>query len=91
MGVKPPLVRRRTLWETKGAAMNQDPVCGMAIEPSEAAGRSEFEGKTFYFCCPACKSQFDADPRLFSESRPRIPCCGFGGGVVRRTIQRGSA
>ena len=28
----------------------QDPVCGMAVDPSKAAGRSEYHGKTYFFC-----------------------------------------
>ena len=39
-----------------------DPVCGMQIDPAEAAGKSEYKGKTYYFCNPYCKKTFDADP-----------------------------
>jgi YHS domain-containing protein len=39
-----------------------DPVCGMNVEPDEAAGESEFQGQTYYFCCSECKEQFDEDP-----------------------------
>jgi Cu+-exporting ATPase len=63
----------------------------MSVEDAQAAARSEFEGKTYYFCCPQCQRQFDAGPRQFiaAEPRPaRIPCCGFG--MVRHTTQRGS-
>ncbi len=42
-----------------------DPVCGMEINPGEAAGTSEFKGKTFYFCSPVCKEKFDAAPQKF--------------------------
>jgi YHS domain-containing protein len=82
----------RTLRESKGAAMNKDPVCGMAVEPSQAAGHSEVAGTTYYFCCAQCQRQFDADPRRFAAAGPqtaRVPCCGFG--MVRRTAQRGVA
>jgi YHS domain-containing protein len=39
-----------------------DPVCHMDISPDAAAGRSEYEGKTYYFCAIGCKRDFDEDP-----------------------------
>ena len=39
-----------------------DPVCHMDIDPETAAGRSEYEGQTYYFCSPGCKKDFDRDP-----------------------------
>ncbi len=30
--------------------MVKDPVCGMEIDPKEAAGKSEYQGQTYYFC-----------------------------------------
>lgn len=42
-----------------------DPVCGMQIEGQDAAGQSDFEGRTYYFCSFACKEQFDANPTRF--------------------------
>ena len=49
-------------------AKTTDPVCGMQIETSGAAGQSEFEGRTYYFCSSSCKEQFDADPARFTQS-----------------------
>ncbi len=43
----------------------KDPVCGMTIDTESAVGRSEFEGKTFYFCSPACRQNFEANPARF--------------------------
>ena len=40
-----------------------DPVCKMQVEESKAAGKSEYNGKTYYFCCPGCKAQFDRNPQ----------------------------
>lgn len=45
--------------------MIKDPVCGMEIEESQAAARSEYEGTTYYFCAPGCKRAFDQDPGKF--------------------------
>ena len=46
-------------------AKQKDPVCGMQIEEGDAAGESQYEGRTYYFCSPGCKEQFDADPTRF--------------------------
>ena len=38
--------------DRRGAStMAQDPVCGMDVQPEQAAGQSEYQGRTFYFCC----------------------------------------
>ena len=42
-----------------------DPVCGMAVDPATARRTSEYEGTTYYFCSPACKKAFDADPARY--------------------------
>jgi Cu+-exporting ATPase len=39
-----------------------DPVCHMDIDPNSAAGTSEHEGTTYYFCSRGCKLDFDEDP-----------------------------
>jgi YHS domain-containing protein len=39
-----------------------DPVCGMKIDPAKAAGKSDYKGKTYYFCSDHCKKTFDAKP-----------------------------
>ena len=39
-----------------------DPICHMDITITDAAGRSDYEGKTYYFCSSGCKKDFDADP-----------------------------
>ncbi|MBL7093857.1 heavy metal translocating P-type ATPase [candidate division KSB1 bacterium] len=43
----------------------KDVVCGMEIEDSNAAGKSEYNEKTYYFCNVNCKKQFDAEPDKF--------------------------
>jgi YHS domain-containing protein len=42
-----------------------DPVCGMEVDPGQAAGKSEYKGQTYYFCAPGCKKQFDRDPERY--------------------------
>ncbi|HZS53961.1 MAG TPA: heavy metal translocating P-type ATPase [Bryobacteraceae bacterium] len=39
-----------------------DPVCGMQVDPGSAAGRSDFESKTYYFCAVSCQKKFEIDP-----------------------------
>jgi YHS domain-containing protein len=39
-----------------------DPVCHMDIDRNTAAGTSEYEGTTYYFCGRGCKMDFDEDP-----------------------------
>ena len=46
---------------------HKDPNCGMQVEESEAAGQSEYEGKTYYFCSTGCKAKFEADPAEFAD------------------------
>jgi P-type Cu+ transporter len=50
----------------------KDPVCGMMIDPTSAAGKSEYKGGAYYFCAAGCQQEFDADPEKFlsSSSQP---------------------
>ncbi|HZT69382.1 MAG TPA: YHS domain-containing protein [Terriglobia bacterium] len=45
--------------------MERDPVCGMQVDPQNAAGKSEHREKTYYFCSPVCKKKFDASPEQY--------------------------
>ncbi|MDR7617597.1 MAG: YHS domain-containing protein, partial [Armatimonadota bacterium] len=54
----------------EGEAMAErvkDPVCGMEVDPERAAARSEYEGKTYYFCSAHCKASFDREPEKYAE------------------------
>jgi xanthine dehydrogenase accessory factor len=42
-----------------------DPVCGMTVDPATARHRAEYQGRTFYFCCPGCRAQFMREPGKF--------------------------
>jgi Cu(I)/Ag(I) efflux system membrane fusion protein len=46
-----------------------DPVCGMEVSPAKAAGRSEYKGKTYYFCSDHCKRKFDQNPEAVLSKR----------------------
>jgi Cu+-exporting ATPase len=43
-------------------ATTTDPVCGMTIEESAAAGSITHDGQTYYFCSSGCQQRFQADP-----------------------------
>lgn len=45
--------------------MPVDPVCGMKVDPAKAAGTSEYNGQTIYFCAKSCKAKFDANPSQY--------------------------
>jgi YHS domain-containing protein len=40
----------------------KDPICGMTVGIATAKYKSEFDGKSFYFCCAGCKQKFDRQP-----------------------------
>ncbi|HUI57054.1 MAG TPA: XdhC family protein [Bryobacteraceae bacterium] len=43
----------------------KDPVCGMVVEASRAKHKSDYQGSTYYFCCPHCKRAFDEEPEKY--------------------------
>lgn len=45
--------------------MYKDPVCGMDVTPESAAGQSEYNGQTYYFCSLGCKKAFDKEPEKY--------------------------
>jgi P-type Cu+ transporter len=53
--------------------MEKDPVCGMMVDPQTAAGKSEYQGKTYYFCAPGCKSDFDKEPAKYVGPNAQNP------------------
>ncbi|RYZ92975.1 MAG: YHS domain-containing protein, partial [Proteobacteria bacterium] len=47
-----------------------DTVCGMQIDAASAkGGNSEFEGRTYYFCNPKCKTKFDLEPSKYTTEK----------------------
>ncbi|MEW6402471.1 MAG: YHS domain-containing protein [Chloroflexota bacterium] len=45
--------------------MAKDPVCGMDVDPKTAAGKSDYQGTTYYFCSSGCKKAFDKEPQKY--------------------------
>jgi P-type Cu+ transporter len=49
--------------------MAKDVVCGMEVDEQQAAGKSEYKGRSYYFCSPGCQQRFEADPARYSDPR----------------------
>ena len=50
---------------TQPAQTVRDPVCSALIEPHAAYGHTQFQGETYYFCCPVCQGAFKKNPDLY--------------------------
>ncbi len=49
--------------------MAVDPVCKMQVdEKNPPGGKSEYKGKTYYFCAPGCKRVFDRNPEKYVKA-----------------------
>ncbi|MFP4546293.1 MAG: HAD-IC family P-type ATPase, partial [Methanomassiliicoccales archaeon] len=44
-----------------------DPVCGMKVDRRTCRWRSEYRGRSYYFCAPGCKESFDREPHRYAE------------------------
>jgi P-type Cu+ transporter len=42
-----------------------DPVCGMTVDATQAAGSTTYQGITYFFCSPGCLERFRANPTAF--------------------------
>ncbi|MFQ6135574.1 MAG: YHS domain-containing protein [Candidatus Hydrothermarchaeales archaeon] len=45
--------------------MATDPVCNMGVDEATAEHKAEYEGETYYFCAPGCKTAFEEDPEKY--------------------------
>src|SRR3984957_15777816 len=43
----------------------RDPVCGMHVDPQNAAGSVAYQGENYYFCSKGCAAKFQADPEKY--------------------------
>lgn len=59
---------------------HRDPVCGMTVTKSKAAGRVEYEGKDYYFCATSCAAKFKADPEKYLNPKPMKAAARASGG-----------
>ncbi|MEE9591703.1 MAG: copper ion binding protein, partial [Thermodesulfobacteriota bacterium] len=54
-----------------------DPICGMEVEISKAAGKSSYRNETYYFCSINCKDRFDTDPEAALAPKERKEAGGL--------------
>ncbi len=64
-------------------AMERDPVCGMQVDPAAARAKSEYRGRTYYFCCAGCAKKFEVSPEEYLKPRATTP---HSAGPVLMTI-----
>jgi Cu+-exporting ATPase len=54
-----------------------DPVCGMKVDPTTAAGVEEHQGTRYFFCSEGCAAKFRADPGKYllpnQAGKPQSP------------------
>jgi len=69
VGAKPaPLVGMGTALK-----LEIDPVCHMQVDPVHAAGKYEYQGKSYYFCNPRCEEKFKAEPERYLHPETAAP------------------
>ncbi|HKU76899.1 MAG TPA: heavy metal translocating P-type ATPase [Pyrinomonadaceae bacterium] len=56
---------------TSSASAVVDPVCGMKVNPDNAAGTFEYQGKAYYFCSTHCLHRFRENPESFLNPAPQ--------------------
>ncbi|MDI6867131.1 YHS domain-containing protein [Methanoculleus sp.] len=45
-----------------------DPVCKMEVNEATARFKTEYKGRTYYFCAPGCKKLFERDPEAYLKN-----------------------
>ena len=56
--------------ETRSIEANEDPVCGMTVDPESARARglaSSHNGREYFFCGKGCFLEFRDDPERFLD------------------------
>jgi YHS domain-containing protein len=50
------------------------------VDEKKATLKSDYMGKTYYFCAASCKATFDKDPAKFAggSGKPGHSCCCGG-------------
>ncbi|HXF74004.1 MAG TPA: heavy metal translocating P-type ATPase [Actinomycetota bacterium] len=51
--------------EAAMATTVRDPVCGMDVDPAQAAGSERYGDETYYFCSTSCLERFREDPARY--------------------------
>jgi len=50
-----------------GAAVERDPVCGMALKPGQEEANTTYQGRTYHFCSAECRDVFLKNPSIYAE------------------------
>src|SRR6266516_6227761 len=66
--------------------MERDPVCGMKVEPANAAATRQLAGRTYYFCARGCAERFDRAPEQFLAVPGSSPMEGSGAPVSEKSV-----
>jgi YHS domain-containing protein len=61
--------------------MATDPICGMQVDEKTAKYKSDYLGKTYYFCAPGCRFTFNENPEAYigPDRKPFEPMEAPGG------------
>jgi Cu2+-exporting ATPase len=51
----------------------EDPVCGMELEPGMAYSKTDYAGRTFYFCSKQCEEEFKKNPEKYASKSGKEP------------------
>jgi YHS domain-containing protein len=57
----------RLVQQSAVTPMEIDPVCKMKVDPKTTTLKHEYQGKTYYFCAPACLRSFAKTPEAFLQ------------------------
>ncbi|MCW4006792.1 MAG: heavy metal translocating P-type ATPase [Candidatus Bathyarchaeota archaeon] len=57
--------------------MAKDLVCNMDVDEKTAKWTTTYQGKTYYFCAPGCKTEFEENPEKYikGEGHNHSGCC----------------
>src|SRR5437660_11995993 len=71
-------------------ALAIDPVCGMRVDPAQAAATTQYGGKEYYFCAIGCKVKFERNPEAYLAPKPAGGLVQFGATATAATsnVQR---
>lgn len=47
--------------------MAKDPVCGKQVDEGEDKFRSDYKGKTYFFCSEECEDTFQNEPERYAD------------------------
>ena len=51
--------------------MAKDLICGMEVNEKTAKHKTEYRGKTYYFCSQMCKRTFDKNPAVYVSGQTK--------------------